>query len=617
MEVIPSNTCMICFGKESAMTLQEYLVKCKENPGICAFIKQSSCLICKDLPHIIEVVQREPINLADGVLSHERYMGRNLVTVPGEIQHADWLNTIRAGATASFVNVVFAMHGSFNIPSTEFGKLTVTDNHMNYEQACVVNQEGTIQRTHHDERTQDSCWVHTSDLDQTQGMFYEQCICCRAVFDGIHTVSLLPPAPLPVYHDNIVWADTENAGSENYSSDVYNDSASDSEDEETIQNDWLRCVRYSIATRNEESAMHYLAIIHESFRTRESLPDEYLYFLTKAIQWNCTNVFDCLVPKYIHAVRNRAGFDDDQKLSHRLHCQDECLRFALATPQDEIVPASTLLHVVSSSDVIFTEGHTWNGVFAVLFHLPPPPPQSPPAQLSSQETQLVLSKFKILLDHGANPLSKNVNRRLYSACDEFTEWCVCTNATNVTINTGFSLIIQAAGRLPASRAHLFDSQLLFTENTLSIICRKPPPGCVPRIPLQYLSVESIDTTLRMLKYYKECLQFPLDVVDRNGCNAFFYTTSPQIVRYLFDNGINPAQRDNARETAIYSILSRVSQDCSALSHTQDQVNQLQQCLSRLLSYGVGTDQNSLLMASTLINSIVQHSPIFETLRALF
>jgi len=205
---------MICFGKESEITLKEYMSKCKASPEISEIIRQPSCSVCKEIPDIIEVIQKEPIDLGHGIMSHERYIGKNLVTVPEEIQQVDWINMLRAEANATQVLVSFAMHKSVNIPVAEFRKLTVTDNHMSYEQACMINEEETIQRIHHDKGTQDSCWIHKSDLDRTQRIFYNQCICCRAVFDGINTVSLLPPAPVPVYDDNIEWMQMDDEGSD-------------------------------------------------------------------------------------------------------------------------------------------------------------------------------------------------------------------------------------------------------------------------------------------------------------------------------------------------------------------------------------------------------------------
>jgi len=261
------------------------LSRCKENPEISKIINQPSCLVCREIPYIIEVIQKQPVNLGHGILNHERYIRRNLVTVPGEIQQADWINTLRAGANATHVLVSFPMHETVNISIAEFGKLVVTDNHMNYEHVCMVNEEETIQRIHHDKGTQDSCWVHKSELNQTQGMFYKQCICCRAIFDGINTVSLLPEAPIPTYDDNIDWMETDSEGS---------DVANESEDNNILHNEWKNGVSDLIVAKNEDMAIQHLAMVHSHERISDSLPDDYLSFMLLAILDNCMRVLTVL-----------------------------------------------------------------------------------------------------------------------------------------------------------------------------------------------------------------------------------------------------------------------------------------------------------------------------------
>jgi len=183
MNVVSSNTCMICFGQESNTSLDDYIVKCNNKREIRDFVSprpqahppqapppQGGPLWagpfrgaghCNELPDVIEVIQKWPINLGNKMLSHQRFVGVNMVTVPGEIQQKDWLELLRAGKYAEFLKIYFPMHGTFEIPVEEFGKLIVTDNHMNYEQASMINEEGTIVRTHHDSGTQDSCWVRS------------------------------------------------------------------------------------------------------------------------------------------------------------------------------------------------------------------------------------------------------------------------------------------------------------------------------------------------------------------------------------------------------------------------------------------------------------------------
>jgi len=77
---------MICFGKESKISLKEYVSICKASPEISK-INKPPCGggPCKEIPEIIEVIQKEPIDLGHGIMSQQRYIGKNMVTVPGQI----------------------------------------------------------------------------------------------------------------------------------------------------------------------------------------------------------------------------------------------------------------------------------------------------------------------------------------------------------------------------------------------------------------------------------------------------------------------------------------------------------------------------------------------------
>ena len=594
MNVNSSNTCMVCFGKESEITLGEYMSKCIASPEISENIRQPYCSVCKEIPDIIEVIQKQPIDMGNGIMSHERYIGKNLVTVPGEIQQADWINMLRTGGT--HVLVSFTMHESVNIPVAEFGKLTVTDNHMSYEQACMINEEGTIQRIHHDKGTQDSCWVHKSDLDQTQGIFYNQCICCRAVFDGINTVSLLPPAPVPVYDDNIEWMETDDEGS-----DSANQSVDESEDEELLHNEWNDRVTNSIAYQHEDGAIRHLTIFqnHESMSHR--LPDEFLSFMTLAIIENCMRVFDCVVTKYLHQTQH--------SLAHRQRCMRKCLVHAVETFQYETVLASTLQHVIHS-ELFCEDPELWQSVFTILFKLLD-------GDALPDNVELVLSKFEILLCHEITPLSTNSSRQYYAAFDGFIEWCVCTSATTFTFATGFESIVAATRRFHGVG---FNMNMLCTLEKLLLICRNKERLSGPRVRLDFFSAEKIATILRMLQYYQEQmghLTFPMNVCNQQNRNALFYVTNPEIMKFLLNKGVNPANKDENGETAVFFILNRVCQDCVLFEHTQAQGDELCSCISQLLSYRVDLDDKSLAAISSLVKILVFHRPVFEKLGNLF
>jgi len=90
VNVTYSNTCMICFGQESNPSFDEYAVKCRQTRAIRELISASPWASgfrhCTELPDVMEVVQKSPINLRSRMLSHQRFVGINMVTVPDEIQ---------------------------------------------------------------------------------------------------------------------------------------------------------------------------------------------------------------------------------------------------------------------------------------------------------------------------------------------------------------------------------------------------------------------------------------------------------------------------------------------------------------------------------------------------
>ena len=562
MNVNSSNTCMICFGKESRITLKEYMSICKATPT--------------EIPEIIEVIQKEPIDLGHGIMSHERYIGRNMVTVPGQIQQADWMNTLQAGANATHVLVLFPMHGSVDIPIAEFGKLVVTDNHMSYEQACMINEEDTIQRIHNDKGTQDSCWIHKSELNQTQGIFYKQCVCCRAVFDGINTVSLLPAAPIPIYDDNIDWmedSDVENARDE-------------SEDEEVLHQEWKDHVIDLIAAQYEDMAIIYLTMVHSHESMSESLPDDFLSFMMLAIKQNCMRVFDCVVTKYLHQTQHT--------LQHRQSCMRKCLVYAVETQ----ILASTLQHVIHS-ELFCEDSELWQNVFTTLFK-----------SLDGDGAELVLSKFEILLRYQVTPLSTIRNRQYYAAFDGFLEWCVCTSATTFTFATGFASIVAAFRRL---QGVAFNMDSFRGLETILLICRNKEH--LRRVALNFFSAQKIGTILRMLQYYED-LTCALNTCNWDGCNAFFYVTNPEIMDFLFSKGVDPAQKDKTGQNAIVFIMNRVCQDTILFEHTQCEADELYSCISKHLSYKFGLDDKNLAAASSLVKILVFHRPVFQRLESL-
>jgi len=287
----------------------------------------------------------------------------------------------------------------------------------------------------------------------------------------------------------------------------------------------------------------------------------------------------------------------------------KCLVIAVETMHDEVVPASALQHVIHSN-LFCPDSEVFQNVFATLFKLPN-------VNHLHNVTKVILSKFEILLLHEVTPLSTNANQQYYSGFHGFLEWCVFTNATTATFATGFTSIIAAASRLYGIDFNM--NQFCTLENIL-LICRTQPIVSSPRVPLEFFSAEKNGIILRMLQYYEghmDHLIFPMNTSNWEGCNAFFYVTNPEIMKFLFSKGVNPSQKDENGETAMFFIMKRVCQDCILFEHTQGQADELYSCISQFLSYRVGLDEKSLAAASSLIKTLALHRPVFQRLANLF
>jgi len=578
MNVLSSSTCMICLGRESNTTLEEYRTKCTDQD----FVTASKYRPCIELPDVIEVMQKLDINLGHRLLSHKRFVGSNMVVVPGEIQQEDWLNLLRAGVHAEFVKISFPMHGTFDIPVNEFGKLVVTDNHMNYEQASVINDKGTIQRIHHDAGTQDGCWVHTSDLNQTQGNFYDQCICCRSVFDGVKTVSLLPPAPVAVWTNHIVWAEHE------------------LDDDEQNQMSLLEAIERG----NEDIA---IGIFRSMGMVQPHSFQNICNLMQMIITFNCMRVFDHIVPFYQYMVENEEDGDEDRTLRRKLQHQQTFIASAMSASSFP----STLLYLINHT--MFIKIHEdWKTAFTDLFYLPTDLP-SPDSMLL--QSGPVLSKLKILLDNGANLLRKNSHHNWYSGSDEFTEWCIYTNATNDTVTTGFDMLEK--WYLEHSRQWAYyNIEDLFHPNILKIICmhrHHMENVDESTINIQEYSEMSSDSIVRMLAFFKRRFHIIPHTLDQQSKNALFYTIDPRVVMYLIEQKVDPLHTDKDGESVVFSILRKIDYGTAVYAYTPEQVENVYQCVNLLYSHNVGLDMNTLTKTFDLVRNMNTRNPEFAKL----
>jgi hypothetical protein len=371
---------------------------------------------------------------------------------------------------------------------------------------------------------------------------------------------------------------------------------SESEDPMSLYNEWTERVRGLIHSQHEDTAIRYLDLFNINEMISDLLPDDYVRFMTIAISQNCMRVFDCIFQKYIVALQTRVGIRAEEDSVHRQNCMHNCLTKALDTTQNENVLASTLDHVLNTNISPLTV-EIWQNVFATLFKLSD-------IEVSPSRSELVLSKLKILLEHGFDPVFQNPDRQNYSAFHEFTIWCVHTNATTDTIDTGFKLITTAIQQR-------FDINKFFTMDIIKIIFQSALHASVPRVELQCFSTERTRTILRILQYYENYLTFWF-----TECNPFFSVTNLAIMIYLFTKGVNPKQKNENGQTAITSLLYQVTQDCILFEHTQDQADELYSCIFQLFVYKVGLDEESLAIASALIRPLASHRPVFEKLNLL-
>ena len=183
--------------------------------------------------------------------------------------------------------------------------------------------------------------------------------------------------------------------------------------------------------------------------------DEIRELIALTVQFNTMDVLDHIIPPYLNLIHNDFENASQVVLSYY---QEEFMSIALSN----VSLPSTLLHLIRHTFFVNSD-RAWLTSFSVLFHLPSTLPSLEEMLLQSE---LVLSKLKIIVENGANPKRKNHDRYNYSGFDEFTEWCVYTNATDDTIHGGFNILLEYA-RYDHT---VFDIVGLFTEEILRVIC---------------------------------------------------------------------------------------------------------------------------------------------------
>jgi hypothetical protein len=232
------------------------------------------------------------------------------------------------------------------------------------------------------------------------------------------------------------------------------------------------------------------------------------------------------------------------------------------------------------------------------------------------QSEPILAKLKIIVENGANPQHKNYDRFWYSGFDEFTEWCVYTNATDDTIHRGFNILLEYA----RDEAELHNTEVdivsLFHGEILRIICMNrhhTDKDGRPTINIQECSENSPDSVLRMMMFFKSSLRFPIGNVDRESDNAVFYTTKPNVTQYLIANGVNPRHIGHNGECAVFSILRQINYGTAVEEYTSEQVEEVRECVKLLYSHHVGFDVRTLASTLDLIRLLLAKNSHFQGL----
>jgi hypothetical protein len=94
--------------------------------------------------------------------------------------------------------------------------------------------------------------------------------------------------------------------------------------------------------------------------------------------------------------------------------------------------------------------------------------------------------------------------------------------------------------------------------------------------------------IRLLIFLTETHKLDVDYSDSHGQNAFFVTSSPSTIEYLYKRKVNPCQVSHHASTPITRLLERVIQ-----SQTDIDDNTICKCISLFFSYGVQQHVNPL------------------------
>jgi len=161
---------MVCMGADSSTSLREFLALCAESGTA--------------LPDELEFAVRDPFTVGETRFSSmETVDGRAPTETYGTVAGSALEAMLAAGAHACRMQIG-AVAPEMDVPDTCFGHLALTDKHMTFEQASLLNPVGSIQRLHAAGPHVASCWIHSSHEQDLRGVARERCLGCYRPFGG-------------------------------------------------------------------------------------------------------------------------------------------------------------------------------------------------------------------------------------------------------------------------------------------------------------------------------------------------------------------------------------------------------------------------------------------------
>jgi hypothetical protein len=171
------SSCILCYaGKESKKSLKEYIGRCRRNGGKMAdeievFIN-SSYFEMRNTKHILEKNTEDSFRTIGIVFKTD-------------------IDKMLSGESPKGCRIVFKEFPETYVPQNELFKVGVTDYHMSYDEAVVVNAPNSIMRLHNEGYQGKHCWIHKKYASKLKGRARTHCIGCMAPYGENGVISTI------------------------------------------------------------------------------------------------------------------------------------------------------------------------------------------------------------------------------------------------------------------------------------------------------------------------------------------------------------------------------------------------------------------------------------------